>query len=320
MNWKQLIRIALACSMLASGTAFAEDVEGSSDHPLFGRFPSATIRAYQVKDFDEAILPAGRIDNGDAPENLLELEGKVTRIGYRIPGDHSVLEVMRNYEAALTQAGFETVFACESHEECGIDMMAFIANAGRVRPTAFGDAFFGETAERALLAQREDPNGSVHIFLHAVEDTSTKRTVLYQQVVETAALATDQVKVLKAGELKQSLDRQGHVTVSGVYFDTGKAELRPESDDALGQMAQLLQAEPALKVYVVGHTDNVGALAANMALSEARAAAVAERLATAYGIDQARLSPRGVASLAPVSSNGDEAGRGRNRRVELVVQ
>ncbi|WP_163273184.1 OmpA family protein [Chelativorans alearense] len=320
MVWKWIAGIALACSMLPAGVGFAGDIEGSSDHPVLGRFPTATIRAYEVREFDAAILPAGRIDDGEAPGELLEVEGKVTRIGYRIAGKHSALEVMRNYEHALSQAGFETLFACGNHEDCGIDMMAFISNSGRIRPPGFGDAFFGETAERALLASRSDADGNVHIFLHVIEDTANKRTVLYQQVVEAAVLETDQVKVLQADELERSLKRQGHVAVPGVYFDTGKAEVEPESEAALAEMAKLLEAYPELRVYVVGHTDNVGSLDSNVALSQARAAAVAGALSGSYGIDGARLIAKGVASLVPVTSNADETGRSRNRRVELVAQ
>lgn len=318
--WKHFFGAVFVFGALWGSAVYADDAEGSSDHPLLSRFPTATIRAYQVRDFDEAILPAGRIDDGEAPGDLLKVEGKVTRIGYRIAGERSALEVMRNYENALAQANFETVFACESHEACGVDMMAFIANSGTVRPQGFGDAFFGGTAERALLASRDDADGVVHVFLHVVEDTSNERTVLYHQVVEGAALRSDQVRVLQADELQHSLERQGHVAVPGVYFDTGKALLKPESDTALEQMAKLLQAKPDLQVYVVGHTDNVGALAANTALSEARAVAVVERLRTGYGIEQTRLIAKGVASLAPIASNADERGRSRNRRVEIVAQ
>lgn len=199
-------------------------------------------------------------------------------------------------------------------------MMAFIALSGQVRPKGFGDASFGDSAERALLTHRSDDAGEVHVFLHAVEDTANKRTLLYQQVVEGAALKDDQVKVLQADELQQSLDRQGHVAIPGVYFDTGKANIKPESDVALAEMAKLLQGKADLKVYVVGHTDNVGALDANIALSEARASAVAQALIASHQIDAARLAAKGVASLAPVASNADEAGRARNRRVEIVVQ
>lgn len=74
------------------------------------------------------------------------------------------------------------------------------------------------------------------------------------------------------------------------------------------------------QVYIVGHTDSQGTLARNMALSQKRAEAVAQALLTEYKIDAGRLSAKGVASFAPVSSNGDAAGRVKNRRVELVKQ
>lgn len=312
--------LILVAGVASAGAAVAADIKGSADHPLLSRFPAAEIRAYQVKEFDAAVLPSGKIDDSDAPGDLLEIEGKITRIAYRIPGDRSVLEVMRNYENALAKAGFKTLFACGNPKECGADMMAFIALSDRVRPSAFGDASFGESAERALLAHRSDDAGDIHVFLHVVEDPANKRTIVYQQIVEGAALQVDQVKVLQANELQQSLDRQGHVAIPGVYFDTGKADIKPESDAALVEMAKLLKADTDLKVYIVGHTDNVGSLDANMTLSSKRAKAVAKALSTSYQIDAARLAAKGVASLAPVASNADEAGRARNRRVEIVVQ
>ncbi|MCY1250051.1 putative lipoprotein YiaD [compost metagenome] len=85
-------------------------------------------------------------------------------------------------------------------------------------------------------------------------------------------------------------------------------------------MGKLLQADAALKVYIVGHTDNQGSLARNMELSQKRADAVAKALAESYQIPASRLSAKGVASLAPVASNDAEEGRAKNRRVELVKQ
>lgn len=117
----------------------------------------------------------------------------------------------------------------------------------------------------------------------------------------------------------KSIRDTGHVAVYGIYFDTGKADLKPSSEPALKEILALLEADPALKIYVVGHTDNVGTLGANTALSQARAAAVVKEL-TARGIDGARLKPAGVASLVPVASNRAETGRAKNRRVELVEQ
>jgi len=82
----------------------------------------------------------------------------------------------------------------------------------------------------------------------------------------------------------------------------------------------MLKANPTLKVYVVGHTDNVGVLAANIDLSKRRAASVVDALTTQYGISASRLQPYGDGPYAPIASNDAEDGRALNRRVELVKQ
>ncbi|NLI46546.1 MAG: OmpA family protein [Acidobacteria bacterium] len=138
--------------------------------------------------------------------------------------------------------------------------------------------------------------------------TIVEKQAMVQEVVASAEL-------FKAG-----LNTTGHVEVPGIFFDTGKSVLKPESDAAVGEIAKLLQADPALKVYVVGHTDSVAALDLNMKLSQARAEAVVQTLVTKHGIAAARLVGRGVGPLCPVASNDTEEGRAKNRRVELVKQ
>ena len=97
-----------------------------------------------------------------------------------------------------------------------------------------------------------------------------------------------------------------------------KADVKPESDPALKEIAKLLQQDNGLKLYVVGHTDNVGKFSYNIKLSQARADAVVKKLVTDYGMSADRLKPHGVGPLAPVSSNKTEEGQALNRRVELV--
>lgn len=309
--------------MLLAGSlnaVLAADVKGSADHQLLSRFPGAEIRSYLKKDYDAASLPMAKVDDRKAPGELLELEGKVTSISYRIPGERSALEVLRNYEKALQQGGFETLFACHGPDTCGTDMMSFVSLEGRVRPKSFGDAVYGSPSERIVLARRSDDAGEVHVLLHVVEDTANNRTYLYQQIIEGTELELDQIKVLQADELQKSLESQGYVAIPGIYFDSAKAEIKPESSAALSEMAKLLASNVDLKVYVVGHTDNQGSLDTNLALSQNRAQAVVEALRTSYSIDASRLAAKGVASFSPVASNAQEAGRSRNRRVELVVQ
>ena len=137
-------------------------------------------------------------------------------------------------------------------------------------------------------------------------------------IVEKQAMAQE---VVASAELFRSgLKTSGHVEVPGIFFDTGKSDLKPESDAALNEIAKLLKAEPAMKVYVVGHTDNVASLDLNLKLSQARAEAVVQALVAKHGIAAARLVARGAGPLAPVASNDSEDGRAKNRRVELVKQ
>jgi OmpA-OmpF porin, OOP family len=138
--------------------------------------------------------------------------------------------------------------------------------------------------------------------------TIVEREIMKQEVVANAeAMGND-------------INNTGHVSVYGIFFDTGKAEIKPESDTAIAQISKLLKNIVSLKLYVVGHTDNAGTIDANVKLSKDRADAVVNSLINRYGIPAERLKSYGIASLSPVASNDTEEGRARNRRVELVKQ
>jgi OmpA-OmpF porin, OOP family len=126
--------------------------------------------------------------------------------------------------------------------------------------------------------------------------------------------------VANAEAMGNDINTTGHVSIYGILFDTGKSEIKPESDGAVSEIAKLLKNNGALKLYVVGHTDNVGSFDSNMKLSKDRADAVTKTLSDKHGISAARLKPYGVASLSPVTSNDTEDGKAKNRRVELVKQ
>ncbi|MEO8102707.1 MAG: OmpA family protein [Betaproteobacteria bacterium] len=137
-------------------------------------------------------------------------------------------------------------------------------------------------------------------------------------LVEKKAMAQDIVATAEV--FSNDIRSTGHAAIYGIYFDSGKSVVKPESDAALAEIAKLLNGDPALKLNVVGHTDNVGQMDANMRLSQSRAEAVAQALVARHGIAAARLKGYGVSSLAPVTSNESEEGRAKNRRVELVKQ
>ena len=141
---------------------------------------------------------------------------------------------------------------------------------------------------------------------------------IWLRIVEKKAM--EQEIVADAAAFGNDIRATGHAAVYGIYFDTGKSSIKPESAQAVGEVAELLAADPGLKVYVVGHTDNVGGVDGNVKLSQDRADAVLQALIRDHGIDAARLRAYGCGQFAPVASNDTEEGRTKNRRVELVKQ
>jgi OmpA-OmpF porin, OOP family len=142
----------------------------------------------------------------------------------------------------------------------------------------------------------------------------------YKQYIVIETQLTQDVVATTADALSSGLTATGHSVVNGILFDTGKAEVKPESAPALQEVVKLLKQDARLKVYVVGHTDNVGGLAANMDLSRRRAAAVVQTLTGQYGVAADRLQAYGDGPYAPLASNDSDDGRALNRRVELVKQ
>ena len=126
-----------------------------------------------------------------------------------------------------------------------------------------------------------------------------------------------QVADLSADDLARQFAKNCHVALYGVLFDFNKATLKPDSDPVLQHVVDFLSKDAALNVEVQGHTDNVGGDAYNQKLSEARAKSVVAWL-TAHGIAASRLSFKGYGKTVPVASNDDDAGRAKNRRVEIA--
>jgi OmpA-OmpF porin, OOP family len=292
--------------------AQAADIEGSKDHPILSRYPGLVITEYHEAAYDEFNLPLGKSD-GSGLEKSQHLEGKVTRIAYDAPTGRTVLEIYRNYESALSKAGFKTLFSCVNNEGCGSGQPILYGAKG-------SDDWEWSAGHRALSAKSTSPTGDVYVSLHIGQWSNLSRgpsLVLY--VVELKPMEGGLVTA-DAAVLAKDISETGHSSVYGIYFDTGKAEIKPESGDTLKEIGKLLQQNADLKLLVVGHTDSIGLLASNMDLSKRRAQAVVQALTASYGISSARLSAQGAGPLAPIASNKNEDGRAKNRRVELVEQ
>jgi outer membrane protein OmpA-like peptidoglycan-associated protein len=116
----------------------------------------------------------------------------------------------------------------------------------------------------------------------------------------------------------QPLEANATVILKNIFFDVNKFELKPESQVELDNVVKFMKDNPAVKIQISGHTDNVGKPADNITLSNNRAKAVVEYI-TSKEIDAKRLSYQGFGDKLPLADNKTEEGRARNRRTELKV-
>jgi outer membrane protein OmpA-like peptidoglycan-associated protein len=107
------------------------------------------------------------------------------------------------------------------------------------------------------------------------------------------------------------------IVTHGINFDIDKATLKPESMGTLNMIVHVMKDNPDLKFEVDGHTDNSGAAAHNLTLSQQRADAVKDQLVK-MGIDASMLTTKGFGDTKPISDNNTPEGRANNRRVEFV--
>ena len=282
----QLVSFCLLCS----GVAFADklsDRPGTKDTALFSRMPHFYLSsANPVRE-----MQYDYYEFGVAQGNVVvrqRVEGHKTVYDYTFDASSgpppSGLQIARNYQNAVVSQGGEVLYDGPAHRD-NYNRMTF-------RISKNGQQIWAEVMVRGQS-----------YYLTIVE-----RQVMHQNVVANAEA------------LRSGLTQSGHVEIPGIFFDFAKSELKTESEPALKELASLLQHSPALKVWVVGHTDNVGSAEGNVALSNARAAAVVRALTARYAINATRLAPHGAGPFAPVATNNTEEGRSRNRRVEIVAQ
>jgi OmpA-OmpF porin, OOP family len=174
-----------------------------------------------------------------------------------------------------------------------------------------GKVVYSEKSRETLLLKKDGKE----IWIEVSADWTGKYGL---KIMEKKAMVQD--IVANADAFMDDLRATGHSALYGIHFDTGKSELKPESQPTIEEIAKLLKKDMNLKLYVVGHTDNVGRLEANVKLSQERAEAVIKVLCLDFGINNERLTSFGNGPFAPVASNDTEEGRGKNRRVELVKQ
>ena len=287
----------------------ADVPESTATLPPFPFFkaPEGLISTLAEKDrskrFDREHMIAG--------DKVIVLEGKVHRDRFRLAdpeqAEYSELEFQRNYSDAIAALG-------------GVEV-------SRVQYTyAVADAFGGRAAvDKHYHGTCASPGCENHTYLIRQGgkeywiQVSTGAIPAHGEVVVLERKGMDsKLAFLDAAAMKQKLDADGRVALY-INFDTDKATLRPDAAPVIGEIVKLLQADPSLKLSIDGHTDSTGTAERNRELSKLRAEAVRNAL-VALGTDGARLGAQGFGPDKPLAGNDDEAGRAKNRRVELVKQ
>jgi outer membrane protein OmpA-like peptidoglycan-associated protein len=305
-----LIKVDPSCSSKPGAPEATEKGDASDlakDHKLFARYPNAKLRKSIHVDTEIVTIPAAPNATDKTPLNLT---GDLSRHFYEIK-DVSTLKVFENYKQALTKAGFTVLQKCEL-TECGD---ASVAEKFGAKISVEDSVYNSYRKPYYVLAKKASDTGDIYVSLFVggyENEVSVQQIILQQKGVKTGLIKVD------ADGLKQQIDADGKALIYGIYFDTGKSAVKPESKPTLDAIAQLLTKNKDLLLYVVGHTDDTGAGAANVELSRQRAAAVVNELVTSYKIPAARLQAQGVGPYAPAGNNTNDAGKQKNRRVELV--
>ncbi len=311
----------------AAGSSSAADVPGSKDPAGMKRYEGSELIGYRAPKFDEYLLPLGPPSNVDPPayEKSKKIEGQVSYYAYLAPAGRTPAELFRNYKQEFQRLGIDVQYekAAGQHGWFGpaFDKIADELDLGQILA-------YDEDEERLLVGKSRDAKPNYYlVFVTAYRDgiiperlgdKVAKGQPLAQLVVVTADVMESKMAFVNADDMKQSIQDSGKVALYGLYFDTDKDVVKAESEPTLAEIAKLLKSDPALRLRVVGHTDNQGKADYNLGLSRRRAASVVAEIAGKYGIAASRLDAFGCGMYSPVASNGAEAGRAKNRRVELV--
>ena len=306
------------------------DVPGGQDVAFLKRFQSSQIIGYLSHSYDR--LSFFDSSGSDQDNDKRAFEGTTTRIVYRVPVGHTALEVLRNYEDLANSAGLArtseipctqsfSTLPSTIFDQLPVGQLngVFQLNATVETPycyfTAQGVADGQPLTLGVLVAEK-------HGVLSATGADGKPMTYMPGEVVALVDLVVskpvqNQMVTVTAADMADALASKGMIDLYGIYFDTDKTTIKPESSATLDQVANLLKIDRSLKLEVSGHTDNSGTSDHNMTLSQGRAQAVVQALVSHYGVDPGRLVAKGYGDTKPVAPNTSPANMAKNRRVEL---
>ncbi len=322
---KKVTLFLVAVALLISTNLFAQrttDIERAKDNLLISRFSNSYIGYYNTVKWDNYILPVSKIKNMGAEKNWdkkLKLEGEVNRIQYTTDKKNNAALVYMNYLSALKISNWEILFSGSGDNELGnesYEWQFYMFQEGLGLDDKFGSNYNFRGDDYAYIAAKfEDNDTSYYAAIYIIEQDNA--TMINQDIIK---VKNPDIGLVTAKLMTEKMDKKGHVALDGIFFETGKSIIMDKSIPSLKNIAEYLNNNQDKKFLIIGHTDNVGRIQSNMILSESRAKAVMNELATKYGIKAEQLKAFGVANFSPMVSNFTDDGKAKNRRVEIVEQ
>lgn len=280
---------------------------------------AARLTAERNTGPDRYSAPAGIFRNGQVV--TLEVEGDVRRAAWRLSQQGlTPLQLIRPLRRQLVDAGFEILLDCAAPTCGGFDFR--FATETLPGPNMYVNirAYHFITAVRPSVTA---PQEVLTILASTAANSAYIQVIRAGEVSEDEVMTDAPVPISPTAQVENDLGnrliQQGHAVLRDLEFETGASDLSDGSYVSLQTLAEVLEARPDLRVALVGHTDSVGGLDGNIALSQRRAQSVRRRMIDGYGIDGARMEAEGMGYLSPIASNLEETGREQNRRVEVIV-
>lgn len=291
----------------------------AADLPPLPLPTGATVTEEITRTESRYAMPVGPWDGATGLPTVV-IEGTVTTRVWRLRGGLRPQQILRPVREALTDAGWRIVLDCAAAECGGFDFRF----ATRVTPAPA--MFVDILSFRFLSARAADGSGAT---LLASGDAEASYLQLIhakpmdlapsEDAPQTLPLPAPATEPVTAQAITERLEAEGHVVLPDLVFETGSATLVPGAVASLDRLAQYLRNNPDRRLLLVGHTDAVGSLEANQALSERRAAAALAYLRDTHSLPEDQIGAAGVGFLAPLASNLTQAGRQANRRVDAVL-
>ena len=272
------ITTTLLLILFYSITVFAQqDADGCKDSPMFPKRMSNYFISECKSNYGEA-------DFNVKEEEIIHKEGTFTSVRYDFNAESgqqkpSVLQILKNYEAAAKNIGALTVY---------------------------------QSSGTAIGTYKIIKNGADAVWIKIEAGGNDNNDFFVLTIIQMEEMKQE----VTSSDILSALNTDGHIALY-INFETGKSDVKPESQNIIDQVEAMLKSNPSLKISIEGHTDNVGSPTSNQTLSDNRAKSVMNLL-IAKGVDKSRLSAKGWGQSKPIVENTTDSNKAKNRRVEIV--